>query len=73
MGNKRILFVEAPYSYASSGEQVVGRYYPLGLGYLASYIRQFGYSIKIFQPSSDESYNEELRELIRMPKRPTWY
>ncbi|MEE9119365.1 MAG: radical SAM protein [Calditrichia bacterium] len=64
MGNKRILFVEAPYSYASSGEQVVGRYYPLGLGYLASYIRQFGYSIKIFQPSSDESYNKELRELI---------
>jgi radical SAM superfamily enzyme YgiQ (UPF0313 family) len=64
MKNKRILFVEAPYSYQGSGKEVVGRYFPLGLGYLASYIRQYGYSVKIFQASSDELYYEELKELL---------
>ncbi len=64
MKNNRILFIEAPYSYASAGKEVVGRYFPLGIGYLASYMRQFGYSVKIFQPTADELYNEELKEII---------
>lgn len=64
MKNKRILFIEAPYSYASAGKELVGKYFPLGIGYLASYIRQFGYSVKIFQPDTDESYNQELKEII---------
>jgi len=65
MKNKNILFIEAPYSYESSGKEVVGRYFPLGLGYLASYIRQFGYTVKIFQASADGLYYEELKELIQ--------
>ena len=64
MKNKRILFVEAPYSYAGAGKQVVGKYFPLGIGYLASYIRQFGYSVKIFQPSSENSFSQELSDII---------
>ncbi len=64
MKNNKILFIEAPYTYASSGNEIVGKYYPLGIGYLASYIRQFGYSVKVFQPSSDESYFKELNETI---------
>lgn len=64
MKNKRILFIEAPYSYESSGKEVVGKYFPLGIGYLASYIRQFGYTVKIFQPSSDEAYYGELKGFI---------
>ena len=64
MNNKRILFIEAPYSYAGAGEEIVGKYFPLGIGYLASYIRQFGYSVKIFQPSMDEAYDWELKEII---------
>ena len=64
MDKMRILFIEAPYSYTASGKEVVGKYYPLGLGYLASYIRQFGYSVKIYQPSSEEAYTEDLKKLI---------
>ena len=41
-------------------------YFPLGIGYLASYIRQFGYSVKIFQPSLDEAYDRELTDLIAL-------
>lgn len=66
MKNKNILFVESPYSYESSGKEVVGRYFSLGLGYLAAYIRQYGYSVKIFQASEDGLYYEELMELIRL-------
>ena len=65
MKNKKILFIEAPYSYASAGKELVGKYFPLGIGYLASYIRQFGYSVKIFQPTADELYDRELKELIK--------
>ena len=65
MKNKNVLLIEAPYSYASAGKEVVGKYFPLGIGYLAAYIRQFGYSVKIFQPSSDESYNQELKDIVR--------
>jgi len=64
MNNKRILFIEAPYSYANVGKEVVGKYFPLGIGYLASYIRQFGYSVNIFQTSLEEPYNEELKQII---------
>ena len=64
MGKSRILLIEAPYSYASAGKEVVGKYFPLGIGYLAAYIRQSGYPVKIFQPSSDELYNQELKDVI---------
>lgn len=64
MKNKNILLIEAPYSYASAGNEVVGKYFPLGIGYLASYVRQFGYSVKIFQPSVEESYDKELKGII---------
>ncbi len=66
MKNKRVLLIEAPYSYADSGKEVVGKYFPLGIGYLAAYIRQFGYSVKIFQPSLDESHDQELKEIIAL-------
>ena len=64
MKNKNVLLIEAPYSYASAGKEVVGKYFPLGIGYLAAYIRQFGYSVRIFQPSSDELYNRELKDIL---------
>jgi radical SAM superfamily enzyme YgiQ (UPF0313 family) len=64
MKNKNVLLIEAPYSYASSGKEVVGQYFPLGIGYLASYIRQFGYSVQIFQATLDESYDQELKDII---------
>jgi len=64
MKNKNVLLIEAPYSYASAGKEVVGKYFPLGIGYLAAYSRQHGYNVKIFQPSLDESYDQELREII---------
>lgn len=64
MKNKNILLIEAPYSYSGAGKEVVGKYFPLGIGYLASYIRQFGYSVRIFQPSSENLYEQELRDII---------
>ncbi len=64
MKNKNVLLIEAPYSYASAGKEVVGQYFPLGIGYLASYIRQFDYSVKIFQPTLEDSYDLELKDII---------
>lgn len=57
--NRKILFIEAPYSYGA-GKIVVGKYFPLGIGYLASYMRQNGYEARILQPDKDESFDADM-------------
>lgn len=55
----KLFFIEAPYSYGS-GKIVVGKYFPLGLGYLASYMQQHGSSVHFFQPCEDQDYDSQL-------------
>ena len=57
---KKALFLEAPYVYLHHGDKIVGKYFPLGIGYIVSYIRQFGYKVKIFQPLHYQNFMEEL-------------
>ena len=54
----RVLLVEAAYSYGHLGNNLVGAYFPLGLGYLAAYLRPYGYKVKIFQPTENDFYDE---------------
>lgn len=57
---KKVLLLEAPYAYLHHGDRIVGKYFPLGIGYIASYLRQFAYEVKIFQPSCYHDFMEEL-------------
>ena len=61
--NYRILFVEAPYSYGG-GDLVVGKYFPLGIGYLASYLRSHGAQARIFQAGPGD-HDAQLLSAIR--------
>ena len=62
--NFRILLLEAPYSYGID-RMVVKSYFPLGLGYLASYLRENGFEIKIFQAQKDKSFYSEVIQQIK--------
>ncbi|MCK5586500.1 cobalamin-dependent protein, partial [Candidatus Bipolaricaulota bacterium] len=55
----KLLFLEAPYYYGS-GNVVVGQYFPLGIGYLAAYLRESGFEVRIFQPEHQNCFEQEL-------------
>jgi anaerobic magnesium-protoporphyrin IX monomethyl ester cyclase len=59
----RALFIEAPYSYGNA-EGLVGSYFPLGLGYLAAWLKQHGYAVDILQPGQGQSVDEALRSRL---------
>jgi radical SAM superfamily enzyme YgiQ (UPF0313 family) len=61
----RVLLIEAPYSYGTA-RVIVGRYFPLGVGYLAAYLQRFGHRVRIFQPEGDRDLDASLlKELER--------
>jgi len=55
----RALFLEAPYSYGSA-DGLVGSYFPLGIGYLAAWLKQHGYAVDILQPARGQSIDQAL-------------
>ena len=55
----KVLFVESPYSYGHA-RQLVGSYFPLGIGYIAAYVREFGYDVNIFQNSKAGNFQANL-------------
>ena len=59
---RRILLLEAPYSYGHA-QSVVGSYFPLGIGYIAAYLIQNGYEVEIFQPEESDFIEELLGKI----------
>lgn len=57
----RVLLLEAPYSY-DTADILVGTYFPLGIGYLAAYLRKFGHQVRIFQPPEGEPFDAALQK-----------
>ncbi len=59
----RVLFIEAPFSYGSASS-LVGTFFPLGIGYLAAYLRQHGHTVSILQPEKGEDFDASLRTAV---------
>ena len=59
----KVLFVEAPYSYRAASS-IVGAYFPLGIGYLAAYVRRQGHTVSIFMPSTNCDYDSSLLQEV---------
>lgn len=55
----KILLTEAPFDY---GEAVVDldRYFPLGIGYIAAYLRQHGHQVRMYTGDAGEDFRREL-------------
>ena len=50
-----ILLIQAPYTHLYAGKKTFKKYFPLGLGYLASYLMKNGYKVTLLvEPSEDE-------------------
>ncbi|MDP7636875.1 MAG: radical SAM protein [Phycisphaerae bacterium] len=59
----RVLLLEAPYHYGAA-QSLVGAYFPLGVGYLAAYLRQHGCPVRIFQPPARGGFDPALRRVL---------
>jgi len=59
----RVLLLEAPYQYSAS-QGLVGSYFPLGIGYLAAFLRRHGCPVRIFQPPARGGFDPALRRLL---------
>jgi len=62
---KRILLVSSPFRdlYGKS-KRGVGYYFPLGIGYIASYLEQHGYDVELLVETKNRSVSRELKALL---------
>ncbi|MBI2251426.1 MAG: cobalamin B12-binding domain-containing protein [Armatimonadetes bacterium] len=67
MDSFKVLLINAPYSSIYGPLKIaLGRYFPLGLGYIASVLRNKGYLVKLLDPEAqnlnDFTLNEEIKK-----------
>lgn len=56
----RILLTEAPFDYPAEFAGLVKRYFPLGIGYIAAYLRRHGHDVAIFSGGMGEEFRTAL-------------
>lgn len=63
---KKILLLAPPFSYIYGNiGRVAGRYFPLGLGYIAAYLKKYGnYNVKLVDFEAQELQIEEIKKII---------
>lgn len=58
----KILLLEAPYSYGNASG-IVGRYFPLGIGYIASFLDSLGHEVRVLEIDSVSELFEDYNHI----------
>ncbi len=63
----RIILISPPYvDLYGKLNKAAGRYFPLGLGYIASYLRKYGrHDVRIFEPEAQGLTYNDLADQLR--------
>jgi anaerobic magnesium-protoporphyrin IX monomethyl ester cyclase len=63
----KVILLSPPYiDLYGKLNKAAGRYFPLGLGYIASYLRKYGaHSVKIYEPEAQSLSYPDLEKIIR--------
>ncbi|MGE5392047.1 MAG: B12-binding domain-containing radical SAM protein [Deltaproteobacteria bacterium] len=62
----KVLLINAPYiDIYGPIKKAAGTYFPLGIGYIASYIRQFDISVKLVDPQAQHLDDKDITDIIK--------
>lgn len=61
----KVMLINAPYkSVYGSVKRAAGCYFPVGLGYIASYLREYGFQMTLLDPEAENIDREEIKKRI---------
>lgn len=65
----KVILINAPYiDIYGPIKMAAGHYFPLGIGYIASYIRQFGIDVKLLDPEAQRLDDKDIKNIIEQEK-----
>lgn len=67
--NNRLFLIQAPYFEAYGPmRKAAGTYFPIGLGYISSFVKRRGYDVSFFDPNVEDVTPEDIAELVRQER-----
>jgi len=69
MHEKLLVLIQTPYfEQYGAMRKAAGTYFPLGIGYISAYVKQFGYRVKFFDPNVQKIELTDIVEFIQTHK-----
>jgi radical SAM superfamily enzyme YgiQ (UPF0313 family) len=67
--SNHLLLIQTPY-FEDYGpmRKAAGTYFPLGLGYISSFVKQYGYDVSFFDPNVQDVTLEDIVDFVRREK-----
>ena len=69
MSDKTLFLIQSPYikEYGAM-KKAAGTYFPLGLGYISSHVKKFGFTVRFFDPNVQNISPEQIAQEVKRTK-----